>query len=198
MRKCEIKAIPAYLGIFTHIQAYSGIFRHVQTIRLIQKIIQAYSEPCVTLAYSVLQYIQNLGIFKTRGIFITLAYSVLWYIQNLSIFKTRGIFRTLLYPKLWHIQNQRNIQNSGLFRTLGQPELEAYSEPCQTSKMEHFEKQLTTSQLVSYNQFCNISFSCPLIHEINMIFFNVGLIFTPEFFIQCKKEWRLGSSSQEP
>ena len=40
------------------------------------------------------------------------AYSELWYIQNSGIFKTRGIFGTLVYPKLWLIQNQRHIQNS--------------------------------------------------------------------------------------
>ena len=45
----------------------------------------------------------------------------------------------LLHPKLWHIQNQRHIQNP----TLGNSELEAYSEPCQASLMEGFEKQLT-------------------------------------------------------
>ena len=93
------------------IQAYSHIFRHIQTY---SGIIQAYSEPCVNLAYSELQYIQNHGIFQTRG-----------------------TFRTLAYPKLWYIKNQRLIQNPGLVRTLG------YSEPCQTSTMERFEKHLT-------------------------------------------------------
>ena len=43
-------------------------------------ITQAYSEPCVTLAYSKFGYIQNLGIFKTRGIFRTLVYAKLWHI----------------------------------------------------------------------------------------------------------------------
>ena len=61
---------------------------------------------------------------------VTLANSELWYIQNHGIFKTRGIFRTLVYPKLWHIQNQRHIHNPGLFRTLGYSEIEAYSVPC--------------------------------------------------------------------
>ena len=62
-------------------------------------IIQAYSEPCVTLAYS-----------ET------------WYIQNSGKFKTRGIFKTLVFPKLWHSQNQGHIQNPGIFRTLGYSE----------------------------------------------------------------------------
>ena len=50
--------------------------------------------------------------------------------------------QNLVYPKLWHIQNQRQIQNPGLFRTLGHSEPEAYSEPCQTSTTERFEKRL--------------------------------------------------------
>ena len=152
MRKCTTKAIQADLGIFTHIQARSGI-------------IQASSEPCVTLAYSEL-----------------------WYIQNPSIFKTRGIFRTLLYPKLWHIYNQRHNQNPGLFRTLGYSEPEAYSEPSQISTMEHFEKQLTAIFIFgSYNYFSNISFS-----RNKYDFFNSGLIFTPEVLIQCKKSMQAG------
>ena len=102
---------------------------------------------------------------------VTLVYSELWYIQNLGIFKTRGIFRALVYPKLWHIQNQRHIQNPGLFRTLGYSELEAYSEPCQTSMMEGFKKQLTALiNFASYNYFRNISFSSPLVYEINDFF----------------------------
>ena len=62
-------------------------------------IIQAYSELCVTLAYS-----------ET------------WYIQNSGKFKTRGIFKTLVFPKLWQIQNQGHIQNPGIFRALGYSE----------------------------------------------------------------------------
>ena len=64
MGKCETKAIRADLGIFTHIIAYSGRLRHIQ----------AYSELCLTLAYSELLYIQNPSIFKTRAIFTTLVY----------------------------------------------------------------------------------------------------------------------------
>ena len=74
MGKCKTKAIQADLGIFRHIRTYLDIIRHTQAY---SGIIQAYSEPCVALAYSKL-----------------------WYIQNPGIFKTRGILRTLLYPKL--------------------------------------------------------------------------------------------------
>ena len=116
MGKCKTKS---HSGRFRHIQAYSGILRHIQTypdiirdIKPYSGIIQAYSEPCVTLAYSEL-----------------------WYIQNPDIFKTTCIFRILVHKKLWYIQNQRHIQNPELFRTLGYSQSEAYSEPCQTSTM---------------------------------------------------------------
>ena len=123
MGKCNAKAIQT---IFRHIEAYADISRHNQAY---SGIIQPYSKPCITLAYSEF-----------------------WYIQNHGIFKNRGIFRTLVYPKLLHIQNQRHIQNPGLFKTLGYSEPEAYSEPCQTSTMERFEKQLTAIiSFASYN-----------------------------------------------
>ena len=135
---------------FRQIQAYLHKFRHIQTNldnQTYSGITQAYSKPCVTLAYPEL-----------------------WY-NNPGIFKTRGIFRALVYPKLWHIENQRHIQNPGLFRTLGYSEQEAYSEPYQKSTMERFEKQLTATIIfASYNYFRNISFSYPLVHEISMIF----------------------------
>ena len=94
----------SHLGRFSHIHAYSGIFRHFQTypdiighIQGISGVVQAYSEPCVTLSYAEL-----------------------WYIQNPDILKTRGMFRILAYPKLWHIQNQMHIiQNHGILRTGG-------------------------------------------------------------------------------
>ena len=58
----------------------------------------------------------------------------------------------------------------GLF--LGYSEPEEYSEACQTSTMKCFEKQLTPIIIFeSYLYFRNISFSCPLVHETNMIFY---------------------------
>ena len=50
--------------MFRHIQTYPNTIRH---IRAYSGIIQAYSEPCVTLAYSEIWYIQNPGIFRTLG-----------------------------------------------------------------------------------------------------------------------------------
>ena len=147
MGKCKIKAIqadlgifryiPVYSGIFRHIPVYSGIFRHNQTYSGMFGIIQAYSEPCVTLAFSGH-----------------------WHIQNPGIIKTSAILRTLVYPKLWHIQNQGHIQDPG-------SEPEAYSEPCQISSMERFDKQLTTIIIfASHHYFRNVSFSSPLLLEI--------------------------------
>ena len=65
MGKCKIKAIQTDLGTFRHNQAYPGI-------------IQAYSKPCVTLAYLKSWYIQNPITQKhiqNPGIFRSLQYS---------------------------------------------------------------------------------------------------------------------------
>ena len=40
-----------------------------------------------------------------------------------------------------------------------------------------------------YKYFYNINFSRPLLYEINLIFFNTGLIFASEVFILYKKVW---------
>ena len=72
MGKCKTKAIQTDLGTFRHSQAYS--------------------KPCVNLAYSEPWYIQNPDIFKTRNIFRTLIYSE---IENSGIFKTQGLLRHL-------------------------------------------------------------------------------------------------------
>ena len=83
-----------------------------------------------------------------------------------------------------------------LFRTLGYSEPEAYSDPCQTSTMEGFEKQLTAIIVfASYDYFRNINFSCPLVHETNMIF-NASLIFIPEVFILSKRIWVQGRGAR--
>ena len=58
MGKCKAKAIQTDLGTFRHNQAYPGI-------------IQAYSKPCVTLAYLQPWNNQNPNLFKIRNIFRT-------------------------------------------------------------------------------------------------------------------------------
>ena len=58
-------------------------------------IIQAYSKPCVTLAYLEPWFIQNPDIFKIRNIFRTLVYSEPPYIQNPGVFNIQGLFRHL-------------------------------------------------------------------------------------------------------
>ena len=65
MRKC---------GIFTHVQTYPDIIRHIQAY---SRIIQTYSRPCVTLAYSESWYIQNQWHIQDPGISKTLAHSEL-------------------------------------------------------------------------------------------------------------------------
>ena len=140
MEKCKTKG---HSGIFRHIHAYSDIFRHIsKTYPNIIRHIQAYS-----------------GIIQANSKpFVTLAYSELWYIQNPGIFKTRGIFRTLVHPKLWHIQNLRHTQNPELLKTLEYSQPETYSKPRQTCTMEHLEKQLTAVIFfASYNYFRNVS-----------------------------------------
>ena len=96
LKQWKTKAIQTDLDTFRNNQTYAGI-------------IQAYSEPCVTLSYLKL-----------------------WYIQNSDIFRTRGIFRTLAYLEPWY------IQNPAIFRTLEYSKYEAYSEPCQPSRMTRF------------------------------------------------------------
>ena len=160
VKQKSFRYIQAYSRICRHIQAYSDISRHNHAYR---GIIHAYSEPRVTLVYSGFCYIQNHGIFKNRG-----------------------IFRILVYPKLCNIQNRDIFRILG-YRTLGYSGLEVYSEHCQASAMVQLEKQLTAIIIFgSFNYFHNISFFGPLVHEINIIFLNSGLIFTPKVFIQCK------------
>ena len=72
----------SHLGRFSHIHACSGIFRHFQTypdiighIQGISGVVQAYSEPCVTLSYAELWYIQNQTHVQNLGISKTLAHS---------------------------------------------------------------------------------------------------------------------------
>ena len=68
-------------------------------------------------------------------------------------------------------KDQTNVQNPGLFRTVGYSEPDAYSETCQISMMQLFEKRLTAMIIfASYNYLRNISFSCLLVHKINMTF----------------------------
>ena len=75
-----------------NIQTDFDIFRPNQACL---EIIQAYSKPCVTLAYLEPWCIQNSNIFKITNIFRTLVYLEPWYIQNSSIFKIQGLFRHL-------------------------------------------------------------------------------------------------------
>ena len=68
MGKRKTKTIQAVLGIIEHIPIYLGIFRNIGHNQAYSGIIQAYSKPCVTLAYPELWYIKNHGIFRTGDI----------------------------------------------------------------------------------------------------------------------------------
>ena len=70
MDKCKTKAMQTDLGTFRHNQAYS--------------------KPCVHLAYTEPCYIQNPDIFKKPE-----TYSDPWYIENCGIFKAQGLFTHL-------------------------------------------------------------------------------------------------------
>ena len=74
-----------------------GLFRYVQ----------AYSKPCVTLAYLQPWYIQNPDIFRTTSIFRTLAYSQAWHIRFAKIVNGYNYFRSLLRSLLHEINIMR-------------------------------------------------------------------------------------------
>ena len=148
----KTKAIQIDLDKFRHNHAYRGI-------------IQAYSEPCVTLAYLEPRYIQNPDIFRARSLFRTPAHSEPWYIQNLVI------FRTLVYSKP-----------------------EEYSGPCQISTIKCFAKIVNGDNnfdklwLFLQNKLAAFSISW----KISYVFLNTGLIFTTEVDILSKKLWHAG------
>ena len=77
---------------FRQIKVHPVIIRHMQELL---RHIQVYSEPCVTVAFLELWYIQNPDIFRTRSLFRTLAYSQPWYIKDAGMLKIRVKFRTL-------------------------------------------------------------------------------------------------------
>ena len=113
-----------------------------------------------------------------------------------DIFQTlcnSGIFRIMVYSKPmaysgpWYIQNSSTFRITDIFRAGGI--LRTLSSICDRARWE-------TAN--GHNYFCNIGFSCRLVYEINMIFFNVGLIFTQEVIIQCKKVWGQGWRGQRP
>ena len=130
MGKCKTKAVQPYLRIFRH----SRTFRHIQTYPNIIKNIQAYSERCVTLAYSELWYIQNPGIFKTLAHSEPEIYSESRAIQNPGIFRTRGIFRTLS-----NIYDAALIETANSYNYFHNITFEFYSEVLQFKFLSLFE-----------------------------------------------------------
>ena len=112
------------LCLFRYIQAHSTIFSIIKAYWRtkhywgIFKLIQAYSEPCATLACSQPCHIPILGIFKTGGILKTLGnfdqvYSEPCHSQNNLFMYYSAIFR--------HIQNLVQplyMQKPGIFGIL--------------------------------------------------------------------------------
>ena len=84
---------------FRHIYAYSGITRLFRTYSdiivftwILFRHIKAYSEPCVSLAYS-----KNPGIIRTLAYSEPEAYLEPWY--SPGMFRIRGVFKTLVYSE---------------------------------------------------------------------------------------------------
>ena len=103
MGKCKTKAIETDLGTFRHNQASS--------------------KPCVSLAQSEQQYIQNRDIFKTRNILGTLVYSEPRCIEDSDIFKVEGLFRHLrcqvpTMKRFVKTANGKQFRNTSLWRSL--------------------------------------------------------------------------------
>ena len=96
------------LGRFAHFQAYSDILRDNHAY---SGTIQAYSGPCVTLAYSKPSHTQNPYMFRTRGILRALAYLEPRYFQNPGIFRTTG---EIFIP--WYIHNTVKHLRWSVFR----------------------------------------------------------------------------------
>ena len=124
---CFFRYMLAYSIIFSVIKTYSDMLRHYWSIF---RHIQAYSAPCVILAYSQLCHILNPDIFRTGGLF-----KILWNVDQaysgpctkgilqayLDIFRILGnayIRRTLAYLESWNIQNPSVIASRRIFRTL--------------------------------------------------------------------------------
>ena len=104
-----------YAGIFNHIEHYYSIFTHSETLF---RFIQAYSTPCVTLAYWQPCHILSLGIFRIGSLFQTLwnvdqAYSEHCHRTLFSHIQTYSEpCATLAYAETWP------NRNPGKFRTL--------------------------------------------------------------------------------
>ena len=107
----------------------SRIYTHIETLL---RHIQAYSAPCVTLAYSQPCHILNPDISRTAGVFKTMRnvdqtylklchrhYSTIFrHIQNLVYIQNTCICRNLAYSESWNIQNSSIIASPRKFRTL--------------------------------------------------------------------------------
>ena len=151
MGKCKAKVIQTNLGI------YSGIIRHIQELF---RHIQAYSEPCISLA-------QNHNTSRT------LTYLFQKHIQN------PGIFTTLIYSEPWYIENAGIFKIRGILITLSTSTMKRFAKVVNGYKI-----------CITYNYFRSISLLRSLLQGLSiMTFLNTGLISTPVVLIPCKRLW---------
>ena len=122
--------------------------------------------------------------FKTKAIQVDkgIFTHILAYSDIFKHEQSIGIFRTLCNPS---IQNKKHIlsrdilrtvhfQSNGIFRTL------TYSEPWHIQNpVKHLLWSVFAKIVNDYNYFHNISFSS-FLHYEKILFFNIGLICTPE------------------
>ena len=96
----------------------SNIFRHTHILSDILSHIVAYSEPCVTLAYSEHCRIQSSGIFRTQNRFRNLSRHIC-HIQNAvkrSHIEKPAIFRILAFRTPGILQILFKYVHSSVFR----------------------------------------------------------------------------------
>ena len=135
---------------FLFFQVYAAIFN-------LFTFIQAYSAPCVTLAYLQPCCILNSSLLRTGGLFETL-----WNLDHSAIFshiqnlvqrlhiQKSDILRILEYSRLFHDciltrSEPRHIyENLRIFRNLIYLKPDTYLEPSQIFKMEFLQKYLKT------------------------------------------------------
>ena len=111
-----------------------NLLRHIHSYDIF-RLIQAYSGPCVTFAYSQPCHILRPSIFRTVSLFKTLwnvdhAYLEPCYRALFShIHVYSEPFATLVYTETWHTRNR------GILRTLPKLHPLAYSEPVISTKI---------------------------------------------------------------
>ena len=112
-----------------------------------------------------------------------------WHIQNFCIFRILAYSKADRYSEPWYtiksgtFRTRNKFRIFGLFRT-----------------KDTLEKQLTAMiNFESYFYFHNISFSYPLVHEINMILLMLVWypLWKPLFHVKKYRDWGWGARDRE-